>query len=146
MRILKSNPVLTIFNSYLVDSPQPSTLSYLWNFGSLLGLCLISQIVSGILLAMHYQGSASFAFASVEHVFISYIFICAFFPNLSLIIFYYSSRSALQTEGIIHPLPHDTKGARSKKNYSRQDAFFNNRFIPDLKKKIPNIDNMNFYE
>ena len=68
MRILKSNPVLTIFNSYLVDSPQPSTLSYLWNFGSLLGLCLISQIVSGILLAMHYQGSASFAFASVEHI------------------------------------------------------------------------------
>ena len=68
MRILKSNPVLTIFNSYLVDSPQPSTISYLWNFGSLLGLCLISQIVSGILLAMHYQGSASFAFASVEHI------------------------------------------------------------------------------
>lgn len=146
MRILKSNPVLTIFNSYLVDSPQPSTLSYLWNFGSLLGLCLISQIVSGILLAMHYQGSASFAFASVEHVFIYYIIICAFFPNLSLIIFYYSSRSALQTEGTIHPLPHDTKGARSKKNYSRQDAFFNNRFISDLKKKIPNIDNMHFYE
>jgi ubiquinol-cytochrome c reductase cytochrome b subunit len=68
MRILKSNPVLTIFNSYLVDSPQPSTISYLWNFGSLLGLCLISQIVSGILLAMHYQGSASFAFFSVEHI------------------------------------------------------------------------------
>lgn len=68
MRILKSNPVLTIFNSYLVDNPEPSTISYLWNFGSLLGLCLVSQIVSGILLAMHYQGSASFAFASVEHI------------------------------------------------------------------------------
>jgi len=68
MRILKSSPVLTIFNSYLVDSPQPSTISYLWNFGSLLGLCLVSQIVSGILLAMHYQGSASFAFLSVEHI------------------------------------------------------------------------------
>ena len=68
MRILKSNPVLTIFNSYLVDNPEPSTISYLWNFGSLLGLCLVSQIVSGILLAMHYQGSASFAFALVEHI------------------------------------------------------------------------------
>lgn len=68
MRILKKNPILTIFNSYLVDSPQPSTISYLWNFGSLLGLCLVSQIVSGILLAMHYQGSASFAFLSVEHI------------------------------------------------------------------------------
>jgi len=68
MRILKTNPVLTIFNSYLVDSPQPSTLSYLWNFGSLLGLCLIAQIVTGILLAMHYQGSAEWAFHSVEHI------------------------------------------------------------------------------
>ena len=68
MRILKKNPILTIFNSYLVDSPQPSTISYLWNFGSLLGLCLVSQIVSGIFLAMHYQGSSSFAFNSVEHI------------------------------------------------------------------------------
>ena len=68
VRIFKSSPVLTIVNSYLVDSPQPSTISYMWNFGSLLGLCLISQIISGILLAMHYQGSASFAFLSVEHI------------------------------------------------------------------------------
>ncbi len=68
MRILKTNPVLTIFNSYLVDSPQPSTISYLWNFGSLLGLCLVAQIVTGILLAMHYQGSAESAFQSVEHI------------------------------------------------------------------------------
>ena len=67
MRILKTNPVLTIFNSYLVDSPQPSTISYLWNFGSLLGLCLVAQIVSGILLAMHYCGTADLAFSSVEH-------------------------------------------------------------------------------
>jgi ubiquinol-cytochrome c reductase cytochrome b subunit len=68
MRILKSNPVLTIFNSYLVDNPEPSTISYLWNFGSLLGLCLIAQIVSGILLAMHYAGTAELAFNSVEHI------------------------------------------------------------------------------
>jgi len=68
MRILKTNPVLTIFNSYLVDSPQPSTLSYLWNFGSLLGLCLVAQIITGILLAMHYQGSAESAFHSLEHI------------------------------------------------------------------------------
>lgn len=67
MRILKTNPILTILNSYLVDSPQPSTLSYLWNFGSLLGLSLIAQIVTGILLAMHYAGTAELAFNSVEH-------------------------------------------------------------------------------
>lgn len=69
MRLLKNNPVLTIFNSYLVDSPQPSTISYLWNFGSLLGLSLIVQIVTGILLAMHYAGTAELAFNSVEHKF-----------------------------------------------------------------------------
>jgi Cytochrome b/b6/petB/LAGLIDADG DNA endonuclease family len=68
MRILKSNPVLTLVNSYLVDSPQPTTISYLWNFGSLLGLCLIAQIVSGIILAMHYAGTAELAFNSVEHI------------------------------------------------------------------------------
>ena len=68
MRILKTNPVLTILNSYMVDSPQPSTISYLWNFGSLLGLCLVAQIVTGVLVSMHYQGSASEGFTSVEHV------------------------------------------------------------------------------
>lgn len=68
MRILKTNPILTILNSYLIDSPQPSTISYLWNFGSLLGLSLVAQIVTGILLAMHYQGSAETAFHSVEHI------------------------------------------------------------------------------
>lgn len=67
MRILKTNPVLTILNSYLVDSPQPSTISYLWNFGSLLGLSLVAQIITGILLAMHYTGTAELSFNSVEH-------------------------------------------------------------------------------
>jgi ubiquinol-cytochrome c reductase cytochrome b subunit len=68
MRIFKSNPVLTIVNSYLVDSPEPTTISYLWNFGSLLGLCLVTQIVTGILLAMHYAGTSDLAFNSVEHI------------------------------------------------------------------------------
>jgi cytochrome b/b6/petB-like protein len=68
MRILKTNPVLTILNSYLVDNPQPSTISYLWNFGSLLGLSLVVQIITGILLAMHYTGTAELGFNSVEHI------------------------------------------------------------------------------
>ena len=68
MRILKTSPVLTIFNSYLVDSPQPSSISYLYNFGSLLGLSLVVQIITGILLAMHYAGTADLAFNMVEHV------------------------------------------------------------------------------
>jgi quinol-cytochrome oxidoreductase complex cytochrome b subunit len=52
MRILKTNVLLRIVNSYVVDSPQPANLSYLWNFGSLLAVCLILQIVTGCFLAM----------------------------------------------------------------------------------------------
>ena len=53
MRILKSNSMLKMVNSYVVDSPTPSNISYLWNFGSLLALCLGLQIVTGIFLIMH---------------------------------------------------------------------------------------------
>lgn len=52
MRLLKSNPLLRLVNSYLVDNPEPANLSYMWNFGSLLGLCLVLQILSGVFLAM----------------------------------------------------------------------------------------------
>ena len=68
MRILKSHPVLRMVNSYLIDSPQPSNLSYLWNFGSLLAFCLIIQIITGVTLAMHYNPSVLEAFNSVEHI------------------------------------------------------------------------------
>jgi ubiquinol-cytochrome c reductase cytochrome b subunit len=68
MRILKTNPILKLLNSYLIDSPQPSNLNYLWNFGSLLALCLIIQIVSGVTLAMHYNPSVAEAFNSIEHI------------------------------------------------------------------------------
>ena len=68
MRIFKSHPLLSLVNGYLVDSPQPSNLSYLWNFGSLLGFCLIIQIVTGVTLAMHYNPSVLEAFNSVEHI------------------------------------------------------------------------------
>jgi len=68
MRILKSNPLLKLLNSYLIDSPQPANISYLWNFGSLLALCLGIQIVTGVTLAMHYTPSVLDAFNSVEHI------------------------------------------------------------------------------
>ena len=68
MRIIKSHPLLKMVNSYLIDSPQPSNLSYLWNFGSLLAVCLIIQIVTGVTLAMHYNPSVLEAFNSVEHI------------------------------------------------------------------------------
>jgi ubiquinol-cytochrome c reductase cytochrome b subunit len=68
MRILKSNPLLRILNAYLIDAPTPANISYLWNFGSLLGLCLVIQIVTGVTLAMHYTPSVAEAFNSVEHI------------------------------------------------------------------------------
>jgi ubiquinol-cytochrome c reductase cytochrome b subunit len=68
MRLLKSHPLLGLVNSYVVDSPQPANLSYAWNFGSLLALCLGIQIVTGIILAMHYTPNVDLAFVSVEHI------------------------------------------------------------------------------
>ena len=68
MRIFKSHPLLKLVNSYIIDSPQPSNLSYMWNFGSLLGVCLIIQIITGVTLAMHYNPSILEAFNSVEHI------------------------------------------------------------------------------
>nr|YP_009487255.1 apocytochrome b [Russula foetens]AWB36157.1 apocytochrome b [Russula foetens] len=68
MRLLKTNVLLRLLNSYIVDSPQPANISYLWNFGSLLGVCLIIQILTGVFLAMHYQPHVDFAFNSVEHI------------------------------------------------------------------------------
>src|ERR1700761_2736556 len=68
MRLLKSHVLLRLFNSYLIDSPEPANISYLWNFGSLLGMCLIIQILTGSFLAMHYQPHVDFAFLSVEHI------------------------------------------------------------------------------
>ena len=67
MRLLKSQAILRLLNSYMVDSPQPANISYLWNFGSLLGLCLILQILTGCFLAMHYVPNVDLAFDSVEH-------------------------------------------------------------------------------
>ena len=68
MRILKTHVLLRLLNSYIVDSPQPANITYLWNFGSLLAVCLIIQILTGAFLAMHYTPNVEFAFNSVEHI------------------------------------------------------------------------------
>lgn len=52
----------------LIDLPEPSNLTYLWGFGSILGLCLVIQILTGIFLAMHYTPHVDLAFNSVEHI------------------------------------------------------------------------------
>ena len=68
MRILKSHPLLRLVNSYLIDSSEPSNISYLWNFGSLLAVCLVIQIITGVTLAMHYSPNVLEAFNSIEHI------------------------------------------------------------------------------
>ena len=68
MAVRKSNVYLNLVNSYLIDSPQPSSINYWWNLGSLLGLCLVIQILTGIFMAMHYSSNIELAFSSVEHI------------------------------------------------------------------------------
>nr|YP_010587794.1 cytochrome b [Dicrotendipes pelochloris]WAB46403.1 cytochrome b [Dicrotendipes pelochloris] len=66
--IRKTHPLFKIMNNALVDLPAPSNISSWWNFGSLLGLCLIIQIATGLFLAMHYTADTSLAFNSVNHI------------------------------------------------------------------------------
>jgi ubiquinol-cytochrome c reductase cytochrome b subunit len=68
MRILKSHSLLKLVNWYVIDASQPSNISYLWNFGSLLAVCLIVQIITGVTLAMHYSPNVLEAFNSIEHI------------------------------------------------------------------------------
>uniref|UniRef100_A4L3P0 Cytochrome b n=2 Tax=Coryphaena equiselis TaxID=13454 RepID=A4L3P0_9TELE len=64
----KSHPLLKIANDALIDLPTPSNISAWWNFGSLLGICLITQILTGLFLAMHYTADIATAFPSVAHI------------------------------------------------------------------------------
>nr|QNJ60000.1 cytochrome b [Gymnoscirtetes pusillus] len=63
-----SHPLFKIINNSLVDLPAPTNISFWWNFGSLLGLCLVIQIVTGLFLAMHYTSNIEMAFSSVVHI------------------------------------------------------------------------------
>nr|QVL29133.1 cytochrome b [Ceratitis fasciventris] len=62
------HPLFKIANNALVDLPAPINISAWWNFGSLLGLCLIIQILTGLFLAMHYTADINLAFNSVNHI------------------------------------------------------------------------------
>nr|YP_009630816.1 cytochrome b [Notocrypta curvifascia]QBS14477.1 cytochrome b [Notocrypta curvifascia] len=64
----KTHPILKILNNSLVDLPSPSNISSLWNFGSLLALCLIIQIITGLFLSMYYTANIELAFYSVNYI------------------------------------------------------------------------------
>nr|AKP55403.1 cytochrome b [Microtus arvalis]QKY64924.1 cytochrome b [Microtus arvalis] len=66
--IRKKHPLIKIINHSFIDLPAPSNISSWWNFGSLLGLCLIVQILTGLFLAMHYTSDTATAFSSVAHI------------------------------------------------------------------------------
>lgn len=66
--IRKTHPLLKIINNALIDLPAPSNISRWWNFGSLLGLCLIIQTLTGLFLAIHYTADTILAFNSVNHI------------------------------------------------------------------------------
>nr|ASK85937.1 cytochrome b [Spilogale gracilis]ASK85946.1 cytochrome b [Spilogale gracilis] len=66
--IRKSHPLAKIINNAFIDLPTPSNISTWWNFGSLLGICLILQIATGLFLAMHYTSDTTTAFSSVTHI------------------------------------------------------------------------------
>nr|AYW52179.1 cytochrome b [Anthicidae sp. 1 ACP-2013] len=68
MPLRKTSPAIKIINNSLIDLPSPSNISTMWNFGSLLGLCLGIQLVTGIFLAMHYCPNVDMAFNSVVHI------------------------------------------------------------------------------
>jgi len=68
MLIRKSHPLIRLINSSLIDLPTPSNISYIWNFGSLLGICLIIQIVSGLFLAFHFSADTNTSFNIVSHI------------------------------------------------------------------------------
>nr|AYN79153.1 cytochrome b [Coendou prehensilis] len=66
--IRKSHPLIKIINHSFIDLPTPSNISAWWNFGSLLGVCLLLQIITGLFLAMHYTADTNTAFSSVTHI------------------------------------------------------------------------------
>nr|YP_010990680.1 cytochrome b [Pitambara triremiprocta]WOW99124.1 cytochrome b [Pitambara triremiprocta] len=66
--MFKSKRKMTFLNNFIIDLPSPSNISTWWNFGSLLGTCLMLQIISGIFLAMHYSPNVNFAFKSIINI------------------------------------------------------------------------------
>nr|AFB20045.1 cytochrome b [Pellorneum tickelli] len=68
LNLRKNHPLMKIINDSLIDLPTPSNISTWWNFGSLLGICLITQIITGLFLSMHYTADTNLAFNSVAHI------------------------------------------------------------------------------
>nr|AZZ89113.1 cytochrome b [Magadhaideus sp. n. SX-2018] len=66
--MFKPKRKMTLINNFIIDLPSPSNISTWWNFGSLLGMCLMMQIITGIFLSMHYTPNITNAFNSIIHI------------------------------------------------------------------------------
>nr|YP_010354138.1 cytochrome b [Penicillifera tamsi]UOG84796.1 cytochrome b [Penicillifera tamsi] len=64
----KTHPIIKIINNSLIDLPSPSNISSWWNMGSLLALCLMIQILTGLFLTMYYTANIDMAFYSVNYI------------------------------------------------------------------------------
>jgi quinol-cytochrome oxidoreductase complex cytochrome b subunit len=64
----KRLPIVRLTHDSFVAYPTPRNLNYWWTFGAMLAMCLVVQIVTGIVLAMHYIPHVNYAFASVERI------------------------------------------------------------------------------
>lgn len=68
MSRLTKNNLISILNNHIIDYPTLINLNYFWNFGSLVGICLVIQILTDIFLSMHYTLHVDYDFISIEHI------------------------------------------------------------------------------
>nr|YP_010586093.1 cytochrome b [Ceraclea indistincta]UZZ43829.1 cytochrome b [Ceraclea indistincta] len=69
MNLKKSHPLISVIDSSLIKLPTPTSISFWWNMGSIMGICLMIQIITGLLLTMHYTPHIDLAFNSVNHIY-----------------------------------------------------------------------------
>nr|YP_010554722.1 cytochrome b [Parapsyche elsis]UYO79355.1 cytochrome b [Parapsyche elsis] len=69
MSTLNKSPIFNMINHSIKSLPTPSNISFMWNFGSLLGICLMTQIITGFLLSIHYTPNIDLAFYSTNHIY-----------------------------------------------------------------------------
>lgn len=66
--IIKTNNLIKIISNTLIKLPTPININIWWNFGSLLGICLIIQIITGFFLSIHYTANINLAFNRIIHI------------------------------------------------------------------------------
>nr|YP_010046003.1 cytochrome b [Dermanyssus gallinae]QPG86049.1 cytochrome b [Dermanyssus gallinae] len=60
--------LFNMFKNNLLNLPTPNSINYYWNFGSMLGICLLMQIITGIFLTFHYCSDSSLSFSYIAHI------------------------------------------------------------------------------